>query len=163
MAHTDNEDKYSDAEPNTDLHEHRPGYKKDMRMAVQIKQFIPIDENHPVVKELLEMDYELEQCLEAAECFPDDATQALEYLMDTGGKGKLFASSIQTCGHEIFHDHSDIKPAEISVDIVADTKQDGLQSITSFSKPIMDRYVLMEIHFTVTCHCYNSFNCCISI
>ena len=69
---------------------------KDARQAVLIKEFIPIDFNHFVVKELLSMGYEPEQCLQAAERFPDDITQAEEYLMDTGVKGSLFGSLGQT-------------------------------------------------------------------
>lgn len=44
---------------------------------------LPIDEHHPVVKELLILDYSLDQCLEAAEKYPKDIVAALEYLMIT--------------------------------------------------------------------------------
>ena len=93
----DNED--SDIQPSSD-HSEPELEHRDTRSDVLIKEFIPIDFNHFVVKELLSMGYEPEQCLQAAERFPDDIAQAEEYLMDTGEKGSLFGSLVQSSKYD---------------------------------------------------------------
>ena len=53
---------------------------------VVVEERIAVDECHPVVKELLELDYPLEQCLLAAKRYPDDSRAAFEYLNALSGK-----------------------------------------------------------------------------
>ena len=108
MVFADNEG--SDMEQGTE-DEYKSEDKEDSRTAALVKELVPIDEHHPVVQDLLSLDYELEHCLQAAELFPDDATQAQEYLMDIGEKGELFASSIQTCGYETYHSDGNLRPS----------------------------------------------------
>ena len=53
---------------------------------VTVEERIAVDERHPVVKELLELDYPLEQCMQAAKRYPDDSQAAFEYLNELIGK-----------------------------------------------------------------------------
>ena len=48
------------------------------------RQRVAVDEHHPVVKRLLDLDYPLDKCLDAAERFPEDSHAAYEYLQQTG-------------------------------------------------------------------------------
>ena len=66
---------------------------------IVVNSQVPIDEEHPVVAELLGLGYELELCIQAAELNRADATAAQEYLMDVGekeelSKGVLVGSSV---------------------------------------------------------------------
>ena len=66
---------------------------------VTVEERIAVDEHHPVVKELLELDYPLEQCLQAAERYPDDSQAAFEYLNELSGKKstvKLFSVDVNS-------------------------------------------------------------------
>ena len=53
---------------------------------VMVEEYIAIDECHPVVKKLLELDYPLEQCLLAAKRYPDNSQTAFDYLNEVSGK-----------------------------------------------------------------------------
>ena len=59
-----------------------------------IRERIPIDENHPVVKELMEAGFSLEECKTAAEHYPDNTQKAMEYIMeDSEELSELFPRS----------------------------------------------------------------------
>ena len=137
----DIEDGDSDVEQSAIDSKYELGYKRVARTAVLIKEFIPIDKHHPVVKELLDMDYELERCLEAAERFPDDVTQAQEYLMDTGETGELFASSVQTGGYEAYCDDGNLRPSDTLLTV--DVQEGVLQPNASAFELTLDGYVLI--------------------
>ena len=49
-----------------------------------------VDEHHPAVKRVLDLDYPLDKCLDAAERFPEDSHAAYEYLQQTGEQGDIF-------------------------------------------------------------------------
>ena len=51
---------------------------------VRVVERKPIDENHEVVKDLLLAGYELQECIEAANMYPDDSEQAMLYLESSG-------------------------------------------------------------------------------
>ena len=125
---TDSENR--NIEPNFDDTEHEIEGTKETRSAVLLKEFIPIDLNHPVVKELLDMGYELERCLEAAARFPDDVTRAHEYLIESGDKGELFSSSIQTCG---FDNNGPLWHSDSSLLMEVDVEEEIAQPLTSGS------------------------------
>ena len=72
----------------TPVHKAEP--VKASKPHIILRSQVPVDEEHPVVIELLDLGYELEQCIRAAELHPEDATAAQEYLMDVGEKGNLF-------------------------------------------------------------------------
>ena len=57
---------------------------------VIVKERVAVDEHHPVVKRLLDLDYPLDKCLDAAERFPEDSHAAYEYLQQTGEQGDIF-------------------------------------------------------------------------
>ena len=57
---------------------------------VVVKERVAVDEHHPVVKRLLDLDYPLDKCLDAAERFPEDSHAAYEYLQQTGEQGDIF-------------------------------------------------------------------------
>ena len=60
-----------------------------------IKERTPIDENHPVVKELMQAGFSLEECKTAAERYPDNTQKAMEYIMeDSEELSELFPRSI---------------------------------------------------------------------
>ena len=59
---------------------------KDM----DLRERVAVDEHHPVVKRLLDLDYPLDKCLDAAERFPEDSRAAYEYLQQTGELGDIF-------------------------------------------------------------------------
>ena len=57
---------------------------------------VPVDENHPVVKELLEAGFDIEESLIAAEEYPDDVSNAIAFLMESSSaleQGELFSRS----------------------------------------------------------------------
>ena len=54
-------------------------HKKPMPK-VTIREHIPVDENHPIVKELLRAGFPLEQCKDAVERYPDNTKKAMDYL-----------------------------------------------------------------------------------
>lgn len=51
-----------------------------------------VDMNHPVVKELLQLNYSLEECFEAARWFPNDSHAALLYLMQHKEQRDMFGA-----------------------------------------------------------------------
>ena len=57
---------------------------------VVVRERVAVDEHHPVVKKLLDLDYPLDKCLDAAEMFPEDSHAAYEYLQQTGEQGDIF-------------------------------------------------------------------------
>ena len=66
---------------------------------VMVEERIAVDERHPVVKELLELDYPLEQCLQAAKQYPENSQAAFEYLNELSGKQstvKLFGVDVNS-------------------------------------------------------------------
>ena len=75
---------------------------KTSKCEIVEKLQVPIDEEHPVVVELMSLGYQLEQCIQAAELHSEDATAAQEYLMDMGENGDPFkdmlmeSSTLQT-------------------------------------------------------------------
>ena len=72
---------------------------KPAEETVMVEKRIAVDERHPVVKELLELDYPLEQCLEAAKQYPDNSQVAFEYLNELSGKQstvKLFGVDVNS-------------------------------------------------------------------
>ena len=68
---------------------------------ILIKAQVPVDEQHPVVNELLGLGYELEECIQAVELFPEDSVAAQEYLLEIGEKGELFKGLLKdnSTGH----------------------------------------------------------------
>ena len=54
-------------------------HKKSMPK-LTIREHIPVDENHPIVKELLRAGFPLEQCKDAVERYPDNTRKAMDYL-----------------------------------------------------------------------------------
>ena len=60
-----------------------------------VKERIVVDISHPVVQELLSLDYPLGQCLDAAEQYPDDADAAFTFLQQIGEQGELFKESLK--------------------------------------------------------------------
>ena len=127
-----------------------------------MKEFVPIDLDHPVVKELLGMGYEPERCLEAAVRFPDDVTQAHEYLVDSGEKGQLFASSIPAYG---FDKNGPLWDSDSALLMEVDVEEETAQPVTDASSPILDRYVQISIlfHCTFPINFCNSWNYCLSL
>ena len=121
----------------------QPQHKRGTRTAVGIKEVIAIDVNHPAVQKLIDMGYEPEQCLQAVENFPDDDIKALEYLMDTGERGELFASSIPTREYQTFHDHGHLRPSDIAMEVVDDVEEGSSHVRIDGSKPMLDRYALL--------------------
>ena len=81
-----------------DLIGHKPStklYQKPAMFKLTAKEQIPIDENHPVVKELMETGFSLEECKTAAERYPDNTQKAMEYIMEDSEKlSELFPRSI---------------------------------------------------------------------
>lgn len=68
-------------------------YKEENLLSkITVKDRLPVDENHPVVKELLNLDYPLTDCLKAAHDYPGDIDAALRYLEETGDQGELFGN-----------------------------------------------------------------------
>ena len=55
---------------------------KSLMPKVTIKEQIPIDENHPVVRELMQAGFSLEECKTAAERYPNNTQKAMEYIME---------------------------------------------------------------------------------
>ena len=70
---------------------HKAEALKNSKSHIVVRSQVPVDEEHPIVIELLGLGYELEQCIQAAELHPKDATAAQEYLIDVGEKGDLFS------------------------------------------------------------------------
>ena len=69
-------------------------YQKPAMFKLTAKEKIPIDENHPVVKELMETGFSLEECKTAAERYPDNTQKAMEYIMeDSEELSELFPRS----------------------------------------------------------------------
>ena len=69
-------------------------HPKSLMPKVTIKERIPIDENHPVVKELIEAGFSLEECKIAAEQYPDNTQKAMEFIMeDSEELSELFPRS----------------------------------------------------------------------
>ena len=54
-------------------------HKKSIPKVI-IREHIPVDENHPIVKELLRAGFPLEQCKDAVERYPDNTKKAMDYL-----------------------------------------------------------------------------------
>ena len=77
-------------EPMEEVQVHKAVPMKTSKPHIIVKSQVPIDEEHPVVAELLSLGYELEQSIQAAALHPEDVTAAQEYLMDTEEKGDLF-------------------------------------------------------------------------
>ena len=70
-------------------------HPKSLMPKVTIKERIPIDENHPVVKELIEAGFSLDECKTAAERYPDNTQKAMEFIMeDSEELSELFPRSI---------------------------------------------------------------------
>ena len=65
---------------------------------VTIREHIPVDENHPIVKELLRAGFPLEQCKDAVERYPNNTRKAMDYLdlleEDSEEHNELFPRSI---------------------------------------------------------------------
>ena len=57
---------------------------------VIIREHVSVNEHHPVVKELHTLEYPLEQCIYAAERFPEDSYAAHNFLQQIGERGNLF-------------------------------------------------------------------------
>ena len=94
---------YSDEEPEEMDEDFEPTelesqtYKEENLLSkLTVKDRLPVDENHPVVKELLNLDYPLTDCLKAAHDYPDDIDAALRYLEETGDQGELFGNLSET-------------------------------------------------------------------
>ena len=51
-----------------------------------------VDMNHPVVKDLLQLDFSLKECFEAARWFPNDRHAAFLYLMQHQGQRDMFGA-----------------------------------------------------------------------
>jgi hypothetical protein len=51
------------------------------RPNIQFMEQLLIDENHPVVRKLIDVGFDLEQSLSAAEKFPTDTAKAMEYIL----------------------------------------------------------------------------------
>ena len=49
------------------------------KVAVKVREVIPVNEEHPNVKDMLLSGYSLEQALEAVETYPDNIEKAMEY------------------------------------------------------------------------------------
>lgn len=60
-----------------------------------IKDRLPVDENHPIVKQLLELEYSLNDSLMAVHEHPDDSEAALSYLDQSGYQGQLFGNLLE--------------------------------------------------------------------
>lgn len=80
-----------DFEP-TELESQTYYEEENLFSKITVKDRLPVDENHPVVKELLNLDYPLTDCLKAAHDYSDDIDAALRYLEETGDQGELFGS-----------------------------------------------------------------------
>ena len=50
------------------------------KVAVKVREVIPVNEEHPNVKDMLLSGYSLEQALEAVETYPDNIEKAMEYI-----------------------------------------------------------------------------------
>ena len=59
------------------------------------RERFPVDRHHPVVQQLLELDYPLEECLHAAELYPDNAHAAYSFLQQSEKQGELFRESLE--------------------------------------------------------------------
>ena len=78
-------------------HSHEPAAEIQEKpiLGFTIRERIPIDENHPVVKELMEAGFSLEECKTAAEHYPDNTQKAMEYIMeDSEELSQLFSRSM---------------------------------------------------------------------
>ena len=64
------------------LQTHKTEPVKASKPHIVVKLQVPIDEEHPTVIKLLDLDYSLEQSIQAAEHFPEDAVAAQKYLTD---------------------------------------------------------------------------------
>ena len=110
---------------------------KTSKPHVVVKLQVPVDEEHPVVVQLLILGYELEQCIQAAELYPDDATAAQEYLLDMGEKGDLF-NDVPLKSHTL---HTD---TEMPLEMPA-VEQQGSSDFTSYN----ERYVKVCFNYLV--------------
>ncbi len=50
---------------------------------IHIRQYVPIDEHHPTVIDLVEAGFDLERSIKAASKYPDDPSAAIDYLDDS--------------------------------------------------------------------------------
>ena len=50
------------------------------KFAVTVREMVPVDREHPMVKDMLQSGYPLEQALEAVEKYPDNINKAMEYI-----------------------------------------------------------------------------------
>ena len=70
-------------------------YQKPAMFKFTVKEQIPIDENHPVVRELMQAGFSLDECKTAAEQYPDNTQKAMEYIMGESEElSELFPRSI---------------------------------------------------------------------
>ena len=115
------------------VHETEPA--KEQMPSILTKAQVPVDEQHPVVIELAGLGYTLEECIEAAEKFPEDAIAAQEYLMEIGEKGELFKGSLKNSNTS----HAD--------NIVSSTKFGLEQQESSESRTYDERCVNCQIVF----------------
>ena len=60
-----------------------------------MKDRLPVDENHPIVKHLLDLEYSLNDSLMAVHEHPDDSEAALSYLDQSGYQGQLFGNILE--------------------------------------------------------------------
>ena len=81
---------------------------------VVVRERVAVDEHHPVVRRLLDLDYPLDKCLDAAERFPEDSHAAYEYLQQTGEQGDIF-------GEEEKMEWSEVEPSRQA----AGSRQEG--------------------------------------
>lgn len=65
------------------------------RTTMLVRECVPVDINHPVVKNLLKLDYSLEQCLQAAEQYPNDVYAAHFFLQQSEEQGVLFREALE--------------------------------------------------------------------
>ena len=69
-----------------------PRTDRSPRVEVHVTQKQPVDEDHPIVQELVEAGFNVEQSIEAVE-HSEEPAEALDYLLSLGGEGGIFQAS----------------------------------------------------------------------
>ena len=69
-------------EPSMKIEPYVKPHPKSLLPKVTIRERAPIDENHPIVKELMETGFSLEECKTAAELYPDNTQKAMKFIME---------------------------------------------------------------------------------
>ena len=69
-----------------------PSLDRSPRVEIHVTQKQPVEEYHPLVQQLLEAGYDVEQSIEAVE-HHESIEGAMDYLLSLGGEGEIFHKS----------------------------------------------------------------------